>query len=69
LTVFIAPAKVYDQPKSKRMAGRSNPYENRVTPSETAAPSAKTMAKVMLCCKVGGAFWESDIALLCWIKR
>jgi hypothetical protein len=48
LTVFIVPAKVYDQPKSERMAGSSNPYENRVTPSEMAAPSAKTIAKAML---------------------
>jgi hypothetical protein len=30
------------------MAGNSNPYENRVTPSETAAPRAKTIAKAIL---------------------
>jgi hypothetical protein len=51
--VFIAPAKVYDQPKSDRIAGKSKPYENRVTPRETAAPSAKTIAKAMLSRQVG----------------
>jgi len=44
---------VYDQPKSNRMAGKSKPYENRVTPNEMAAPSAKTITKEMLSRQVG----------------